>query len=228
MKITQSLFALLAPFINLKCRQIKNLIQLQSSADDIRFAAQIDPLQAAASISIFIGFGAIQTRISNSNRILAKIANKRKELNDLKASILSGQQEAISARDLVLREIESLEKDWTETVTFISLPGLALRFRVAQDQSQLTDIQRSEESMLKIKDAVSDIAMENIPKYLRAEGEKLDDDFSDEKNKLLVPSWEKTTATQKFLLFVGVVLVSSLLSLLNMLLADPMTSGGVK
>ena len=55
-------------------------LPLRTSADDIRFAAQFDPSQAAASLSILFSFVAVQSRISKSNGLLADITVAKKEL----------------------------------------------------------------------------------------------------------------------------------------------------
>lgn len=182
---------------------------LRTSADDIRFAAQFDPSQAAASLSIFFSFIAVQSRINRSNQLLAVIADTKKELQSTKASVLGGDQDAIIRRESLEKKIVELEEEWMNAITFVSIPGLTLRFRVPQQASQITSIQEKEDS----EEAV--ISMETNQNTLGAEKKEMKD-FDGR----IVAS----TQTQRFLLFVGVIVIAGLFSLLNMLVSDPMTS----
>lgn len=184
-------------------------LPLRTSADDIRFAAQFDPSQAAASLSILFSFVAVQSRISKSNELLADITVTKKELKASKASVLNGDLDAMVRRDLLEQKIVKLEEEWMNAVTFISIPGLTLRFRVPQQASQITSLQEKEDS----EEAV--ISMDTNLNTLGEEKKELKD-FDGR----IVAS----TSTQRFLLFVGVFVIASLFSLLNMLVSDPMTS----
>ena len=182
---------------------------LRTSADDIRFAAQFDPSQAAASLSILVSFVAVQSRISKSNGLLADITIAKKELKATKASVLNGDQGATIRRDILEQKILTLEEEWMNAVTFISIPGLTLRFRVPQQASQITSLQEKEDS----EEAV--ISMDTNLNALSEEKKELKD-FDGR----IVAS----TSTQRFLLFVGVFVIAGLFSLLTMLVSDPMTS----
>ena len=192
------------------CCSSKNLrSSLRTSADDIRFAAQFDPSQAAASLSILVSFVAVQSRISKSNGLLADITIAKKELKATKASVLNGDQDATIRRDMLEQRILTLEEEWMNAVTFISIPGLTLRFRVPQQASQITSLQEKEDS----EEAV--ISMDTNLNVLAEEKKELKD-FDGR----IVAS----TSTQRFLLFVGVFVIAGLFSLLTMLVSDPMTS----
>ena len=193
--------------IRSNCKISRSL--LRTSADDIRFAAQFDPSQAAASLSIFFSFIAIQSRISKSNELLAVITVTKKELQTTKASVLNGDQGALVRRESLEQKIVALEEEWMNAITFISIPGLTLRFRVPQQASQITSIQEKEDS----EEAV--ISMDTNSNQLAEEKKELKD-FDGR----IVAS----TATQRFLLFVGVIVIAGLFSLLGMLNSDPMTS----
>ena len=184
-------------------------LPLRTSADDIRFAAQFDPSQAAASLSILFSFVAVQSRISKSNGLLADITVAKKELKATKASVLNGDQGATIRRDMLEQKILTLEEEWMNAVTFISIPGLTLRFRVPQQASQITSLQEKEDS----EEAV--ISMDTNLNTLGEEKKELKD-FDGR----IVAS----TSTQRFLLFVGVFVIAGLFSLLTMLVSDPMTS----
>ena len=184
-------------------------LPLRTSADDIRFAAQFDPSQAAASLSILFSFVAVQSRISKSNGLLADITVAKKELKATKASVLNGDQGATTRRDMLEQKILTLEEEWMNAVTFISIPGLTLRFRVPQQASQITSLQEKEDS----EEAV--ISMDTNLNTLGEEKKELKD-FDGR----IVAS----TSTQRFLLFVGVFVIAGLFSLLTMLVSDPMTS----
>ena len=182
---------------------------LQTTPDDIRFAAQFDPSQAAASLSIILTFVAVQSRINNSNKLLASIDVAKKDLKAATAALLSGDDGATFRRDTLERKIVALEEEWMNAVTFISIPGLTLRFRVAQQASQITSIQEKEDA----EEAI--ISMATNQNQLGEEKKEL----MDFDGRIVA-----STATQRFLLFVGVIVISGLFSLLNMLVADPMTS----
>ena len=180
---------------------------LRTSADDIRFAAQFDPSQAAASLSIFFSFIAVQSRINKSNQLLAVIDTTKKDLKASKAALLSGEDGALLRRDTLEKKIVSLEEEWMNAITFVSLPGITLRFRVPQQASQITAIQEKE-------DIEEEAVVTNSDQLNEEKKEMRDFDGR------IVAS----TSTQQFLLFVGVIVIAGLFSLLNMLVSDPMTS----
>jgi hypothetical protein len=182
---------------------------LQTTPDDIRFAAQFDPSQAAASLSIFFSFIAVQSRINKSNKLLAVIETTKKELKSTKASLLSGEDGALVRRDTLEKKIVDLEEEWMNAITFVSLPGITLRFRVPQQASQITAIQEKEDS----EEAI--ISMSTNQNQISEEKKEL----TDFDGRIIA-----STSTQRFLLFVGVIVISGLFSLLNMLVSDPMTS----
>ena len=196
-------------FRSISCSSQNLRSSLRTSADDIRFAAQFDPSQAAASLSILVSFVAVQSRISKSNGLLADITVAKKELKATKASVLNGDQDATIRRDMLEQRILTLEEEWMNAVTFISIPGLTLRFRVPQQASQITSLQEKEDS----EEAV--ISMDTNLNVLAEEKKELKD-FDGR----IVAS----TSTQRFLLFVGVFVIAGLFSLLTMLVSDPMTS----
>jgi hypothetical protein len=99
---------------------------LRDAADDIRFAAQFDPGQAAASLSIFFSFIIVQNRINNSNILLAKITDTKKELKTTKAEVLGGVNGAVLKRDALEGKIVDLEAEWMNAITFVSIPGMYL------------------------------------------------------------------------------------------------------
>lgn len=180
---------------------------LRTSADDIRFAAQFDPSQAAASLSIFFSFIAVQSRINKSNQLLAVIDTTKKDLKATKAALLSGEDGALLRRDTLEKKIVSLEEEWMNAITFVSLPGITLRFRVPQQASQITTIQEKEDT--------EEASITTNSDQLNEEKKEMRD-FDGR----IVAS----TSTQQFLLFVGVIVIAGLFSLLNMLVSDPMTS----
>ena len=180
---------------------------LRTSADDIRFAAQFDPSQAAASLSIFFSFIAVQSRINKSNQLLAVIDTTKKDLKATKAALLSGDDGALLRRDTLEKKIVSLEEEWMNAITFVSLPGITLRFRVPQQASQITTIQEKEDT--------EEASIITNSDQLNEEKKEMRD-FDGR----IVAS----TSTQQFLLFVGVIVIAGLFSLLNMLVSDPMTS----
>ena len=180
---------------------------LRTSADDIRFAAQFDPSQAAASLSIFFSFIAVQSRINKSNQLLAVIDATKKDLKATKAALLSGEDGALLRRDTLEKKIVSLEEEWMNAITFVSLPGITLRFRVPQQASQITTIQEKEDT--------EEASIITNSDQLNEEKKEMRD-FDGR----IVAS----TSTQQFLLFVGVIVIAGLFSLLNMLVSDPMTS----
>jgi hypothetical protein len=180
---------------------------LRTSADDIRFAAHFDASQAAASLSIFFSFIAVQSRINKSNELLAVIDTTKKDLKATKAALLSGEDGALIRRDTLEKKIVGLEEEWMNAITFVSLPGITLRFRVPQQASQITTIQEKEDT--------EEAAIITNSDQLNEEKKEMRD-FDGR----IVAS----TSTQQFLLFVGVIVIAGLFSLLNMLVSDPMTS----
>lgn len=113
-------------FVLQQPKRLKMSHILRDSADDIRFAAQFDPGQAAASLSIFFSFIIVQNRINNSNILLAKITDTKKELKTTKAEVLGGVNGAVLKRDTLEGEIVDLEAEWMKTITFVSIPGMYL------------------------------------------------------------------------------------------------------
>lgn len=190
-------------------KQATSRLVLRTTPDDIRFAAQFDPSQAAASLSIFFSFIAVQSRINKSNELLAVIGTTKKELKTTKAALLSGDDGALVRRDTLEKKIVDLEEEWMNAITFVSLPGITLRFRVPQQASQITAIQEKEDS----EEAI--ISMSTNQNQISEEKKEL----TNFDGRIIA-----STATQRFLLFVGVIVISGLLSLLNMLVSDPMTS----
>jgi Cu/Ag efflux protein CusF len=176
-------------FVLQQPRRLKMSHVLRDAADDIRFAAQFDPSQAAASLSIFFSFIVVQNRINNSNILLAKITDTKKELKTTKAEVLGGVNGAVIKRDTLEGKIIDLEAEWMNAITFVSIPGLTLRFRVPQQASQITGLQEKEDS-----EAIEFLETTNQSQLV--EDKKEMKDF----NGNIVAS----TATQRFLLFVGI------------------------
>jgi hypothetical protein len=177
--------------------------------DDIRFAAQFDPSQAVASLSILGSFIVVQSRISKSNELLRVIDTTKKELQSTRAAILSGDQGGPLRKQTLQKKIVDLEEEWMNAITFVSIPGLTLRFRVPQQASQITSLQEIEDS----EEAV--VSMTSNQNQLSEEKKEL---TGFDGNVIA------STSTQRFLLFVGVFVIAGLFSLLNFLVADPMTS----
>jgi hypothetical protein len=160
------------------------------------YDAQLDPSLAAVSGAILIGFGIVQSRISKSNRLLERIQEETVRLKKFRSLELEGDPEASGSKRALEVEIANLEQEYLSTVTFLKMSGLTLRFRVVSSDLAAA-LQKKED--LEITSAMKN-NQEN--KYLA----------EDNKNSGLGR------------VFVGVILVSILVSLLNVLLTDPMSS----
>ena len=160
------------------------------------YDAQLDPSLAAVSGAILIGFGVVQSRISKSNRLLERIQEESVRLKKFRSLELEGDAEASGSKRALEAEITNLEQEYLSTVTFLKIPGLTLRFRVVS--SDLAAALQKKEDL----EITSTMKSNQENKYMT----------DDNKNSGLGR------------IFVGVILVSILVSLLNVLLTDPMSS----
>lgn len=110
-------------------------------ADPHEFAPQFNPTEGAVSLGILTSFGIIQTRIRRSIDLAEQINALKKEINEQKSIQLSGSKREdidISSLEDKLRFLSEEELNYR---TFVSLPGLTLRFRTpaSRDGSAVTD-----------------------------------------------------------------------------------------
>ena len=202
--------------------------EMESLSLDERFVPTADPGITSVSGGILLGFFLVQSRITKANRLMEVISTKKGEMQKLKANMLSDSDASsiIENRDSLKREIDGLENEFLRCITFLDIPnGPTLRFRIVQPDSQLTEQQQQERGREIIEEAARKLGEDAAlggGKDLTEE----DNDVGDEEKRgeLTVPSIEKSTPLQRALLFIGLVLISSLSSLLVTLMSDSTTS----
>lgn len=201
--------------------------------DAERFAPKADPTISLVSGGILIGFFIIQSRVNRSNELIEIIKGKKETYLRAKAALLSSDDpaSALLKRDELQAEIERLEEELLNAMTFLDIPnGPTLRFRVLQgSDASLTERQKRELEVDRIKNAVIDMSSENNAETKTSDvnSESRDNVYKDDeldRGKLTVPSIESSTPIQRVLLFIGIILITSLSSLLVTLMSDPMTS----
>ena len=202
-------------------------------SDAERFAPKADPIISVVSGGILLGFFIIQSRVNRANELIRIIKEKKETFQKVKATLLNTDdpERILLKRDALQTEIENLEEDLLKAMTFLDIPnGATLRFRVLQpSETTLTEQQKREIEMEKIKSAVKDMSSESSTvenddfNETEAKGDDMYKD-EEERGQLTIPSIEKSTPFQRTLLFIGFILVTSLSSLLVTLMSDPITS----
>ena len=220
--VVLSLYSLHPSLLSTPSEVLLSVITEENLSPGDTFTPVVDPGASFVSGGILVGFFIVQSRISQANKLLGIIDSKKGQIQILKAKILSEKDAVaiVEERDSLQREVDSLEEEFLRCITFLDIPnGPVLRFRIQQPESQLTEQQRRERAREKIEESAQNL---NRNIHLKR-GDRLGNEAEDEKG-LVVPSFEKSTPFQRVLLFVGLILVSSLSSLLITLMSDPMSS----
>ena len=192
---------------------VSTLPILRASPDDLRFAAQFQPTQAAVCGSILVAFYFIQTRINRANKILNEIGRNKKTLQTLKMNILNGDKEAITLKQDLENQMLDLETELISVMTFISIPGsnINLRFRVNRPDL-IPNENTTEQAIIENEQSNNEVQKNAVSAF---------NDKNISPESVDVDNNQKLTVQQKVLIPVGVVIVVSLTLLLNLLINDP-------
>lgn len=211
----------------------RNIVALR--AYDSSYTAELDPSIGALTVIILGSSLLIQRKLSRNALLQEEILNMEREIKRMKLKLPDSLIATDPKYQNLQRELQKVRKLELESRTFISIPGLTLRFRVPNRISSNGDIDLTTAGGDKapggdnIASAASELLQRGVQYDAGGEPESYsvrngESSSSGNRNVAAAAEVEAPQLVQDLLVFVGVGVIVVLVYLLMLLSVDPVNT----